>query len=218
MTSCFGGLWLETSDFVDPADNNNQEYTTQWTNFYNQTHEFQEISLLGGQALPLLPLPTGLTLAEFATLYKQRPAAPPTSLTISSNHVDTSIVSPSVNGGTGIILLLNRNPVSGQDTSSSLVMDSNQVRGQPAQGEIPVVLIATGGATAVTGNLIDHTGGRNEKLLSLWLFPSAGLSSVPQLAVTGNVLAGRSNLSQITRSDGGTAPFNTWTPFNSSNA
>jgi hypothetical protein len=35
--------------------------------------------------------------------------------------------------------------------------------------------------------------------------------------VTGNVIIGRSDLAAITRSDGGTAPFNTWAPFNSIN-
>jgi len=81
-----------------------------------------------------------------------------------------------------------------------------------------VVFIATGGPTALTGNLITSPPSttRGNLVFSLLVFPSAGFTSVLQLAVTGNVFVGLTSLSVITRVDA-VAPLNTWVPFNSNN-
>lgn len=217
-TSCVGGLWVEAYDLADPSDATDSRdtlYGILWNYVYACTHAFQEVSV-GGVAWQSLPLPSGMSLSAFVALSGQQPAAPPTSLSVTNNHVETSFAGAPLNGGTGLMLLVSRNVVSGQDTSASLVINANQVRGNPDQIGIPLVLLATLGPTAVTGNLIGNVVDSVRSSLSLWIFPGTGPTNVSQLAVTGNVLVGQSNLSMLARSDDANPPLNNWTVLNSS--
>jgi Family of unknown function (DUF6519) len=217
VTSCFGGFWLEAADFAVPAESNDPQntYSSLWSEYDGYATGFQEIST-GTAVAGFLPLAAGVSATQVETLQGQQPAAGPLAVTLSGNHVDAWLPSALDGGGAAIRLLLNRTAISGQDTTASLVMDANSVRGDPPV-YLPLVLMATGAPTVVTGNLMFYF--KNDRIRTLMIFPAAGFALASYLTVIGNVFTGSTNLGQITRADVTTSPlapaFSTWVPFNS---
>jgi hypothetical protein len=102
------------------------------------------------------------------------------------------------------------------DQLSGLVISGNRFQGRLAP-QYPSVLLVYSGRCSVTGNLISaERGGNQQTATSLTIIPEGGnvRAGAPQLAVTGNVLEGASNLFELVRPGGIAPPLDTWLPFN----
>jgi hypothetical protein len=219
-SGCVGGLWLLLNGAVPPTgDANLKEYDA----FVAALTRFDEaliMVLLGG----IYPLPAGVTVTGDATIT-------PTSLFLSNNDLET-IPSGGQSSAT-LFVLANRPVIANTNTVASLVLSGNRLRSQsfrvrtvPLRAPVPTALLVVADLErcAVTGNLLlneNPTGNRDLEGGSLSIIPNsnntvaggvAGTSLVTLLAVTGNVLLGTTNLSQLLRS---TTAGDTWLPYNS---
>jgi hypothetical protein len=207
-TACFGGFWLAASNYTPPTDPKDPNYRTQWNNHLDAATSFVEVSAIIWASL--FPFPAGNGTGQTTN----GPSGPgPLSLSVTDNRLEAILASSAVPGA-ALLLLLSRSTVEGSDTSASLVLSSNELRGRSVQ--VPVALVATNGSTslsvsgptAVTGNLVINSGFvRNP---SLMLYPGGGFSNAVGVAVTGNVLVGVNTLGGLTAAD-----LTHWGPLNS---
>jgi hypothetical protein len=216
ITSCFAGFWLEHQTFLPPSYNfSDVPRATNWSDLSRLVLGFNEFTI-GVTVALTFPLPSGVDAQALAKTLQAAPPAGPASLEVTNNRIEAVPPDPIFQGGTALILLLNRPRGDAQiDTTTALVCASNELHGAERgnQGFTPVALIVSDGPTSLTGNLILSESSDNR--CSLILLPGAGQESVGGLAVTGNVLIGATNLGQTTRFDNLPAPLNTWVPFNS---
>ena len=162
-------------------------------------------------------------------------APAPYSLLVTGNQVDVRQQTETIGASAALRLALYREQV--LQPMTSVIVSSNRfcggmVGGGPiTQGNsfgkiIPAALITLVGGTpcSITGNVIINRGGSAFGLLlkagevapSLWLVVSGASEGVIQLAVTGNVLQGESDLDHLRRLDVKT--ITTWAPLNANPA
>jgi hypothetical protein len=169
------------------------------------TEAFIELRLLDGIG-PIYPLPQGCS-APTRTL-----ATDPASFFVLSNQIEP--VPADRAGTTALMMLSNRAASSSADASVSLVIANNRLRSRcgPAAATA-LLLVPAEERTALTGNLIlAETPKSADPGPSLWLVPDLLTTGSELLSVVGNVIQGRSNLSDITRA--GLTPAQTWVLYN----
>jgi hypothetical protein len=207
VTECLDGFWLWLNGFVPPTG------TSEAKDFNEVSGAilFEEYFLIYflGSRYPL-PLPATPPVIANGTIT-------PASLFLRGNQIE---MKPSGNqGSTAIMILANRSPVQGKDTSASLIISDNRLRSQTSQVLAPTALLvlADSERCTITGNLIFNEEARlTEEFLypaSLFIIPNSSTRG-GLLAVVGNVLLGRTDLDKLTRTDA-PAPFDTWVRFNS---
>jgi hypothetical protein len=207
VQGCLGGIWLF------PADAHNLSVLP-------NVPRFEELEL-GRLVGTVLPLPVELDPAEFRRLVALQGHPAPVYLDVAHNRIETVLDDPLQNCTVALALSVDRSPPVGLDTSSSsAVVAANEIRGRsaaeaPALAALVVIMSnvsETNNLAALTGNVIVNPG---QNSISLWIFGPGGEKQTVGLAVTGNVLVGRTNLRLLRRSDGGTGPLATWAPLNS---
>jgi streptogramin lyase len=194
VTACFSGFTLWALGSSPGAD-------------LTEAMAFSEFQLTGGLGSSYA-LPQG-----YSRIIPS--AAARVSLTISNNRLEAQPVDSSVDGTAALLIV-----VSGG--AGSLLIAANDVNGRTpmrtAPIGVPTVGVATDIAAAVTGNVfVNATPNNNASDFGqpfCLIIDTDTTGSATNLAVTGNVLVGASNLSSLTR-PGIAAPLNTWSPFNS---
>jgi hypothetical protein len=175
-TTCFGGFWLLTDGFIAPPNNPNLPWATVQAELLGFAEI--EIAILLGIGFPL---PAGFELGPPFS----RPATP-LSVGVTSNRIDT------LGQGTALALLLNRQAGDGVNTTDLLIVDSNQIHGRTPRLTTALAVLAIGGPTSLTGNVIVNPGIRPASLL---IFQAASPGTI--LAITGNVLVGVTTVSDL---------------------
>jgi hypothetical protein len=201
----WGGLWLVPFD-------------ASITNDISPLFDFKEFTL--GRALgPSFPLPAEIDGNELHRLLDNQADTTACYLDVSNNCIQTLLENQAPTSA-ALAIELARLPAEGFDTSASAVVSGNELRGKSAS-QIPVVATSTDREQVrthltMTGNVIVNNEQGSPSLL---IFPLVPQSIASKLAVTGNVLVGRTNLASLIRVDAVAsqlvAPFNTWVPFNS---
>jgi hypothetical protein len=155
---------------------------------------------------------------------------PPFSLLLTGNQVDVRQQTPTLGASAALRLALYREPI--VQPLTSVIISSNRLYGgmtgganigggQSLAASIPAALMTMmrGTPCSVTGNVIINRGiigargSAPEGAPSLWLVVSeSAKDGTVQLAVTGNVLQGLSNLARLARFDA--KPLDTWSPLN----
>jgi hypothetical protein len=201
-TACLGGFWLQLIGWLTPSDPKAAEL---FNSVWQATEAFTELQLLDGIG-PIYPLPQGYSASS------QAPAANPASFFVLGNQVEP--VPAGRAGSTALLLLANLAASSSADTSVSLVIANNRLRSRCGPGPAAALLLVPAEErTAITGNLIlTETPQGVEPGPSLWLVPDSLTTGSELLSVVGNVMQGRSNLSEIFRA--GLTPSQTWVIYN----
>jgi hypothetical protein len=216
-TGCVSGLLLTLNGAGSPAGTSNQTLYSSLT----QTISGYTEALIGLLLGEIYPLPSGVS----DTVDSSVTAA---SLFVTGNQIET--LSSSAGSNTALFVSANRTNATGGDTTASLLVTNNRLRNRTGSLRLstltpaPTALLSVEDQArcAVTGNLVF-----NERTLlieihggSLYIIPNsntavagavANTSTVNWLAVTGNVLMGPNNLSQLLRPPPAT---DTWVPYN----
>ena len=113
------------------------------------------------------------------------------------------------------LLVVNQGPSGNRANqyANSLIIASNNVHGSPPVVGLPVAAVMTVGPTAVTGNLFVSEANLDDREVSLLIYTESG-ENAELLAVTGNVLVGRTNLVTLTRNILQQPAMNDWRLWN----
>lgn len=226
------GIWLETPGAgpVPGAVPRNPYYQT--------TLLFEEYQLLVALAT-VFPAPTPPrqvrplilqleTVAPDATAQSDFiivGAPPPYSLVVSNNQVDVRPQTANLGASSAMMLALYHRGL--VQPLTSVIVQSNRLCGGMSSfssdlasfsfaQEVPAALVtlANGTSCAINGNVVINRGGvralRGSNAPSLWVMISESADGIDQVAITGNVLKGQSDLGEMNRSDLQT----TWSPYN----
>jgi hypothetical protein len=218
------GLWLEVPGFAQPFS------VAQGTGiYYNTMLLFEEYQLLVAlaSAFRAPTPPRGSPPAG------SPPAGSPAfSLLLTGNQVDVRQQAQTLGASAALRLALYHEERPAQPLTS-VIVSSNRLYGgmagavNPSGGPsvgtaIPAALMTMmrGTPCSITGNVIINRGGidagpnlpRGSEAPSLWLVVSGSVDGTEQLAVTGNVLHGTSDLALMRRF--GAQPLETWSPVN----
>ncbi len=137
------------------------------------------------------------------------------SLTFTGNRIEAQPADSSLYGTAGLFIVA-------YGAAGSVLIASNDVNGRTpmrsAPTGVPTVGVGTDVPAAVSGNVFVNATPNNNasdfgQPYCLVMVPE-NPAAAANLAVTGNVLVGASNLSSLTRPNVA-APLNTWAPFNS---
>jgi hypothetical protein len=224
------GLWLEVPEFAVPFE------VAKGTELYHRTMLlFEEYQLLVALA-SAFPAPTPPLRLPFLNQVGSPGVAdaisvlPPFSLLLTDNQVDVRQQTQTLGASAALRLALYREERTAQ-LLTSVIVSSNRVYGgmggavNPAGGPsvgtaIPAALMTMmrGTPCSITGNIIINRGvglllPQGSEAPSLWLVIQLSNAGTEQLAVTGNVLQGKSDLALMHRS-GVQPPLETWSPFN----
>jgi hypothetical protein len=221
---CVSGLLLTLNGAGSPAGASNQTLYSALTQTITGYTEALIALLLG----EIYPLPSGVSDTVDASVTAA-------SLFVTGNQIET--LSESAGSNTALFVSANRTSATGGDTSASLIVANNRLRNgtgsflvrivvgaslEPTPAPTVLFSVADSARCAVTGNLVFNEppplrvihGG------SLYIIPdtnatvpgaAADTSTVSSLAVTGNVLMGPNNLSQLLRPAPAT---DTWVAYN----
>ncbi len=215
------GLWLEAVGAgpvpgAQPA-----------TAYYQSTILFEEYQLLTALA-PSFPAPASATdlrqLAEFQAGDENLAAnqdiiilrePPPYSLVISGNQVDVRQQTADVGASSAMLLALYQREVRLQPLTSIIVQSNRLCGGSSSQATLDrqgafsldapaaLVTLQNGTSCAINGNIVINRGGvgadQGTTAPSLWVTVSESEKGVEQLAITGNVLKGQSDLARMHR-------------------
>jgi hypothetical protein len=232
VTNGVAGLWLEAVN-AGPVPGASVR-----TPYYQSMILFEEYQLLVALAATL-PAPTPPRTARLLILERtgqedviDSPALfarepPPYSLVVSGNQVDVRQQTADLGASAAMLLALYRE---GEiQPLTSIMVQSNRlcggtssiVTGRFAEGtfaqETPAALITLPASTscAVNGNVVINRGGieasADASAPSLWLTIADSTDGADQLAVTGNVLKGSSDLARIRRRGRGSV---NWSIYN----
>ena len=230
VTNGVAGLWLETVDAgpVPGAVPRNP--------YYQSTILFEEYQLLVALAATFPP-PTSRAavsrLADtsadqtFQTAFLDVRQPPPYSLVVSGNQVDVRVQTATAGASAAMLLALYRE---GLQPLTSIIVQSNRLCGGMAAvttdvaagtqaafaKDVPAALVTlqNGTSCAINGNVVINRGGvggvEGQSAPSLWVMVSESVDGIDQVAITGNVLKGQSDLGEMNRS----ALQTTWSPYN----
>jgi Family of unknown function (DUF6519) len=203
------GLWLEVVGATAPAN------PLPRNPYYQSSILFEEHELLVALAATFpLPSPPNLkAIARKNIAISRKP--PPYSLVVSGNQVDVRAPTNTAGASAAMLLALYREGLLQPETS--IIVQSNRLCGGMSAmlnnetgallaQEVPTALITlqNGTSCAVNGNVVINRGGvgapQGSTAPSLWVTVSATSTKViEQLAVTGNVLKGVSDLASLGR-------------------
>jgi len=213
------GLWLEVLGATNPAGALDKPA------YYQQMTLFEEYQLLLALAATFpRPTPPGsLPATRIDIAAEALAAASPFSLLVTGNQVDVRQPTATVSASAAMMLALYRQLLA--QPLTSVVISANRLCGGmaaaasnlagavldvplPIASEVPAALVTLTNGTpcSITGNVVINRGETAATAAqpaasgpSLWLAVSESDGGVSQLAVTGNVLNGRSDLEQIRR-------------------
>lgn len=226
------GIWLETVG-TGPAPG-----VIPRNPYYQSTLLFEEYQLLTAlatsfptptpprQVRPLIleqdtANPDATAQAEFVIIS----APAPYSLVVANNQVDVRQQTAQLGASSAMLLALYHSGLV-QPLTSIIVQSNRLCGGMSAAGDalaaasfaqdVPAALVtlANGTSCAINGNVVINRGGvgalRGASAPSLWVMVSNGDGGIDQVAITGNVLKGQSDLGEMNRS----ALQTTWSPYN----
>jgi hypothetical protein len=226
VVDCIGGFWLKSNEAVGAeqppelhfaiGERVPPEGDTLWINLAISLQEALVLTALG----LAYQLPDGVTTGVSGI-------AVSASMLIGDNKVGALPLNPERAPTAFPALAVITGPSdAGVDTGGSMTISANRFQARPNL-DYPCVLLAYFGRCAVTGNLISaEPFGSPPHNVSLTVIPqgfrkrgSEDQFLAPNLAVSGNVMEGGTDLDLLLRPDVTTppltAPFNTWLPFNS---
>jgi hypothetical protein len=202
VKQCVAGLWLLLTNWQDPSDPKAlQLFNEVWTAAI-AFEEFLLLDVIGS----IYPLPQG-------SISGQPPAVSgPTSLFINGNQIEP--VFQTNIGSSGLVILGNRPVSTTADTSVSLLISGNRLRGRSGPtAATALLLVPEQERCAITGNVIlSESASAADPGPSLWLVPDSLDRGTELLSVVGNVLQGRSDLSSLLRA--GVVPAQSWALYN----
>jgi len=152
-------------------------------------------------------------------------APAPYSLVVSNNQVDVRPQTAQLGASSAMLLALYHRSL--VQPLTSIIVQSNRLCGGMSWSttdataasfakDVPAALVtlANGTSCAINGNVVINRGGvgalRGSSAPSLWVMVSNGDGGIDQVAITGNVLKGQSDLGEMNRS----ALQTTWSPYN----
>lgn len=214
------GLWLEAvgAGAVPGAVPN--------TAYYQSTILFEEYQLLTALAASFPAPSSGIELRVLQSQASDQNLAanqdiiilrepPPYSLVVSGNQVDVRQQTADLGASSAMLLALYQPEVRLQPLTS-IIVQSNRLCGGSAGARVTdrigafsldapaaLVTLQNGTSCAINGNIVINRGGvgflEGAIAPSLWVTVSESDGGVEQLAVTGNVLKGQSDLSRLRR-------------------
>jgi hypothetical protein len=209
------GLWLATIDAEAPPG------AVPDTPYYQSTILFEENQLLTALAATF-PAPTP---PKSRVVFRQEAddvrsdililrEPPPFSLVVSGNQIDVRQPTQTAGASAAMLLALYRAAALPQPLTSIIVQSNRLYGGMSAvrtdvaptlAQEVPAALMTlqNGTSCAINGNVVINRGGvgapQGAIAPSLWVTVSESDGGVDQLAVTGNVLKGQSDLAELRR-------------------
>ena len=225
------GIWLETVG-TGPVPGVIPEVP-----YYQSTILFEEYQLLTAlatsfpaptpprQVRPLILEQDSATTdatAQAEIVIVRAPA--PYSLVVSNNQVDVRQQTAQLGASSAMMLALYHSGL--VQPLTSIIVQSNRLCGGMSSvtelvaasfsQDVPAALVtlANGTSCAINGNVVINRGGvgalRGASAPSLWVMVSNGDGGIDQVAITGNVLKGQSDLGEMNRN----ALQTTWSPYN----
>jgi hypothetical protein len=225
------GIWLETVG-TGPVPGVIPEVP-----YYQSTILFEEYQLLTAlatsfpaptpprQVRPLILEQDSATTdatAQAEIVIVRAPA--PYSLVVSNNQVDVRQQTAQLGASSAMMLALYHSSL--VQPLTSIIVQSNRLCGGMSSvtelvaasfsQDVPAALVtlANGTSCAINGNVVINRGGvgalRGANAPSLWVMVSNSDGGIDQVAITGNVLKGQSDLGEMNRS----ALQTTWSPYN----
>jgi hypothetical protein len=225
------GIWLETVG-TGPVPGVIPEVP-----YYQSTILFEEYQLLTAlatsfpaptpprQVRPLILEQDSATTdatAQAEIVIVRAPA--PYSLVVSNNQVDVRQQTAQLGATSAMMLALYHSGL--VQPLTSIIVQSNRLCGGMSSvtelvaasfsQDVPAALVtlANGTSCAINGNVVINRGGvgalRGASAPSLWVMVSNGDGGIDQVAITGNVLKGQSDLGEMNRN----ALQTTWSPYN----
>jgi hypothetical protein len=145
------------------------------------------------------------------------PSTPLQNLSLSVLDNSAEFVSAKAFGTTALLLVVCQRFLDQfSPQQRTVIVSSNAARTSSPIRMVPVAVVVTSGPATLTGNVIANANSLDGTSLSLSIFNTDGAppGSPKWLAVTGNVLVGRTNLGALART-GLPAPLHSWLEWNS---